>query len=94
MTEKERIKRIAELRAELKELLATPRSDWHAAFEALLRIETYKFENRVHIRTEEEIGIMPPRTDFVLLIEDEQVEKYSKPSERSTSLNTKTRTTH
>ena len=74
MTEKERIKRIAELRAELKELLATPRSDWHAAFEALLRIETYKFENRVHIRTEEEIGIMPPRTDFVLLIEDEQVD--------------------
>lgn len=74
MTEKERIKRIAELRAELKELLATPRSDWHAAFEALLRIETYKFENRVHIRTEEEIGIMPPRTDFVILIEDEQVD--------------------
>jgi hypothetical protein len=28
----------------------------------------------VHIRTEEEIGEAPPRTDFVILVEDEQVE--------------------
>jgi len=74
MTEDEKQKRIAELLAELKELQATPRSDWHAGFEALLRIETHKYENKVHIRTEEEIGVVPPRTDFVVLVEDEQVE--------------------
>ena len=74
MTEQEKKQRIAELRAELKELEATPRSDWHAGFEAALRIETHKYGNRVHIRTEEEIGEVPPRTDFVILIEDERVE--------------------
>ena len=74
MTEDEKQKRIAELLAELKELQATPRSDWHACFEALLRIETHKYENKVHIRTEEEIGVVPPRMDFVVLVEDEQVE--------------------
>ena len=74
MTEQEKKQRIAELRAELKELEAVPRSDWHAAFEALLRIETHKYGNRVHISVEEEIGEIPPRTDFVILVEDEKVE--------------------
>ena len=40
----------------------------------MLGIETHKYENKVHIRTEEEIGVVPPRTDFVVLVEDEQVE--------------------
>ena len=74
MTEQEKRQRIAKLRAELKELEATPRSDWHAGFEAALRIETHKYGNRVHIRTEEEIGEVPPRVDFVILTEDERVE--------------------
>ncbi len=74
MTEQEKKARIAELRAELKELQATPRSDWHAGFEALLRIDTFHYADRVHIRTEEEIGVMPPRTDFLVLVEDEKVE--------------------
>ncbi len=52
MTEQEKKQRIAELRAELKKLEATPRSDWHAGFEALLRIETYKYGDVVHISTE------------------------------------------
>ena len=73
MTEQEKKQRIAELRAELKELEATPRSDWHAGFEALLRIETHKYGDKVHISTEEEIGEVPPRTDFVSLVEDEKV---------------------
>ncbi|MBQ9526519.1 MAG: hypothetical protein IJR68_02815 [Fretibacterium sp.] len=73
MTEQEKKQRIAELRAELKKLEATPRSDWHAGFEALLRIETYKYGDVVHISTEEEIGEVPPRTDFVILVEDEKV---------------------
>ena len=74
MTEQEKKQRIAELRTELKELEATPRSDWHAGFEAALRIETHKYGNLVHIRTEEEIGEVPPRADFVILTEDERVE--------------------
>lgn len=74
MTEQKKKERIAELLKELKELQATPKSDWHAAFEALLRIETHKYENKVHIRTEEEIGVLPPRTDFVILVEEEEVE--------------------
>ena len=41
---------------------------------ALLRIETYKYTDRVHIRTEEEIGEVPPRTDFVIMVEDEEVD--------------------
>lgn len=73
MTEQERKERIAELLKELKELQATPRSDWHAGFEALLRIETHKYEDKVHIITEEEIGVIPPRTDFVIMVEDEEL---------------------
>ena len=74
LTEEEKKQRIKELLAELKELRATPRSDWHAGFEALLRIETYKYGDKVHIRTEEEIGEVPPRADFVILVEDEEVD--------------------
>lgn len=74
LTEQERKEQIEYHLAELKKLRATPRSDWHAGFEALLRIETHKYADRVHIRTEEEIGEVPPRTDFVILAEDEEVD--------------------
>ena len=74
LTEQERKEQIEYHLSELKKLRATPRSDWHAGFEALLRIETHKYADRVHISTEEEIGEVPPRTDFVILVEDEQVE--------------------
>ena len=74
LTEQERKEQIEYHLAELKKLRATPRSDWHAGFEALLRIETHKYADLVHISTEEEIGEVPPRTDFVILVEDEQVE--------------------
>ena len=73
MTEHERKERIEYHLAELKKLRATPRSDWHAGFEALLRIEAHKYAGLVHISTEEEIGEVPPRTDFVILAEDEEV---------------------
>ncbi len=74
MTEEERKEQIEFHLAELKKLRATPRSDWHAGFEALLKIETFRYENKVRIEVEEEIGIMPPRTDFIILVEDEKVE--------------------
>ena len=74
LTEQERKEQIEYHLAELKKLRAVPRSDWHAGFEALLRIETHKYADRVHINTEEEIGEVPPRTDFVILVEDEEVD--------------------
>ena len=55
MTEQEKKQRIAALRAELKELQATPRSDWHTAFEAFLRFKTYRYKG-ISIRIEVEIG--------------------------------------
>ena len=74
MTDKERKEKIAFHRAALKELLATPRSDWHTGFEALLRIETYKYGNSIRLLTEEVLGEEPPRADYVVLIEDKKVE--------------------
>ena len=55
MTEQEKKQRIAALRAELKELQATPRSAWHTAFEAFLRFKTYRYKG-ISIRIEVEIG--------------------------------------
>ena len=71
MSEEERKARISKLRAELKELLAVPRSDWHAGFEALLHIEAHKYGDRVQIKTENPLGEEAPRADFVVLIDEE-----------------------
>ena len=71
--EDEKRKRIAELRAELKELQATPRSDWHKAFEALLRLTIYKYKG-VSIQTEVEIGVDAPRMDYMILTEEKEQE--------------------
>ena len=57
----------------LRSLRATPRSDWHYAFEALLRIETYGIEG-VEIRSEAEIGFAPPRADYLVLTEDKGID--------------------
>ena len=70
VTDAERKARISELLAELKELQATPRSDWHAGFEALLHIEAHKYGGRVQIKTEHLLGEEPPRVDFVVLINE------------------------
>ena len=45
----------------MKELAAVPRSDWHAGFEAALRIGTHKYGDNVTIRTERILGEEPPR---------------------------------
>ncbi len=74
MTDAETLARIQELRKELRELEKTAlRSDWHAGFEGALRIDLHKYGNAVHLLTEEEIGEMPPRADFMVLVEDEDV---------------------
>ena len=43
-----------------------PQSDWHAAFEALLRVSVYG-RSDVEVRAEVEIGFAPPRADFLVL---------------------------
>ena len=73
MTDQEKKQRIEERRTELRELQATPRSDWHTAFEAFLHFTTYRCKG-VTIRTEVEIGADAPRTDYVILTEDEAQE--------------------
>ena len=73
MTEQERKEQIAFHRAELKKLMAVPKSDWHTAFEAFLRFETYKYKG-IEIRPEVEIGLDPPRTDYVILTGEETQE--------------------
>ena len=73
MTEQEKQQRIKDLRAQLKELQATPRSDWHTAFDAFLHFATCRYKG-ITIRTEVEIGADAPRTDYVILTEDETQE--------------------
>ena len=59
---------------ELKRVRTTLlRSDWHAAFEAALRMLTEKYGDSVRILVEEELGIEPPRADFIVLINDGEV---------------------
>ena len=63
--------RIRVLLAELKELQASPRSDWHAGFEALLRIEMHRYGQRVKIEREHLLGEAPPRADYLILKEED-----------------------
>ena len=65
--------RIKELLAELKKLSTPPRSDLHAGFEAILRIDFHGFGEKIRIEREHLLGEGPPRTDFLVLIEDENV---------------------
>ena len=74
LTEQERKEKIKFHLGELKKLRAVPRSDWHAGFEAVLRIDTHKFVEFVHIDVDTDIGEEPARTDYVVLIEDEKVD--------------------
>ena len=73
MTEPEKKRRIEELRRELKELEAVPRSDWHKAFEAFLNLRIAKYDG-VRIDKEVEIGVNPPRADFIILTSDGKVD--------------------
>ena len=67
MTDEEKAAEVQQLRARLKELSAVPRSDWHRAFERILRFEALPYGSDVEIRVEQELGIDPPRTDYLIL---------------------------
>ena len=73
MIEQEKQEKIQYHLMELRKLRATPRSDWHAGFEAALRIELHKYGNAVQLSTEEELGTMPPRVDYMILVENRKV---------------------
>ena len=67
MTQQERKEEAKELLARLKALRITPRSDWHREFERILREEARPYGTDVSIRVEEELGIDPPRVDYLIL---------------------------
>ena len=69
MTDQEKSKRIEELRDELRKLEAVPRNDWHKAFEAFLNIRISRYEG-VELDKEVEVGVDPPRIDFIILVND------------------------
>ena len=52
--------RIKELLEELKKLYASPRSDWHAGFEAILRIDFHGSDEKIRIEREHLLGEGPP----------------------------------
>jgi len=70
VTNREKRKRILELREEINQLYASFRSDWHRGFEAVLRIDTYAYGDRVKISTEVELGADTPRADYLMLVDD------------------------
>ena len=56
----------------MKFLTATPRSDWHAAVEADLRLDARNAEGGpVMIDAECRLGIGPPRVDFIVWMQEE-----------------------
>ena len=74
MTEEEKREREKELWNELKALRSTMlRSDWHAGFESVLRLDTYDYGAGVQIKVEEILGEEPPRADFIVLVEDANI---------------------
>ena len=67
MTEEAKKEEISTLSERLKALRATPRSDWHRIFERILREEARPYGSDVEIRVEQELGIDPPRMDYLIL---------------------------
>jgi len=62
-----------EVLAIFKELRkATPRSDWHAGFEAYLKVDAYNAEGgTAEVIVEHSLGEEPPRIDFIVWLHDE-----------------------
>ena len=56
----------------LKMLTATPQSDWHAGFEALLRLDARNaIGGTPRIETEHRLGAAPPRVDCLVWLQEE-----------------------
>jgi len=72
LSEAERKRKIDECLELLKMLTATPQSDWHAGFEALLRLDARNaIGGTPQIEAEHRLGAAPPRVDFLVWLQEE-----------------------
>ena len=55
------------------------RSDWHAAFEAALHYTILGFEDVYRLLVEEELGIEPPRADFIVVVDEKGGQGLNEP---------------
>ena len=55
------------------------RSDWHAAFEAALHYTILGFEDVYRLLVEEELGIEPPRADFIVVVDEKGDQHLNEP---------------
>lgn len=55
------------------------RSDWHAAFEAALHCTIIGYEEAYKLLVEEELGIEPPRADFIVVVDENGEKKLDEP---------------
>ena len=78
MSEAEKREERRQLRERLKILNATPRSDWHREFERLLRRDAKPYGADVEIRIEVELGIDPPRVDYLILDDKKRLMSHIK----------------
>ena len=51
-----------------------PPNDWPSSFYALLLMRLYRYRSAVHIEREHVLGAQPPRADFIVLREDENID--------------------
>ena len=73
LSEKEKKTCLESLRVVFRKLKAAPRSDWHAGFESILRIDTHKYGKRIKINTEHYLGVEEPRADYLILTEEDHL---------------------
>ena len=78
MTEAEKKDERRRLRDRLRALNATPRSDWHREFERIIRQDARPYGRDVDIRIEEELGIDPPRVDYLILDDKKRLMSHTK----------------
>ena len=74
LSEQERIEEIKRLRARLEELEKPPQNDWHAWFLAMLNISLFPYLDKIKIESEHLLGVEPPRADFLIIEEEDDVD--------------------
>ena len=74
MTEEERRAEIKRLRERLAELEKPPQNDWHAWFLAMLNISLFPFLDKIKIESEHVLGVEPPRADFLIIEEEDDID--------------------
>ena len=73
LTKEELLKLVEEQEQKLNELTNPPQNDWHSWFYSLLMIQLHGFPS-VKVEREAVLGAQPPRSDFVIVKEDDVVD--------------------